>query len=607
MNNAQSIKTIARQISKTCERIDSLVDSICEDDLSGNGFGDVYRDAMINELENAQMLTITLSRVISDSDSDGQTNEDSEGGVFFSGELNHEKGEEEDRKDAVDIVPSSKPAFSVGVVVIQDGKVLVGTRLSDSGKGLLCGPGGYAEKGETPEESAIRETEEEFGITPKELIPIGSGDEGEDGFFPYIFLCTEFEGKPACSGPEMGNACFLPLESMSKLSKRLYQPFASGLSSLISQISDSNEDGSEGSGNWGHEGRPGKIGGSSAGGGTHNRMGDKENGFTSFSKQKKKWAKPHKITQEELQKCPDGTIITGVKGTYKKHVEKKFDWDTGEEVEKHYFVNEDSGTEISIEKMAKNVSKKEYGLAVPDSANTNYNKFKVRDDGRFSESRRASAFTTDNPKEADDLFRTKSGEIWSSLDDESRDALNSYTGSGYISINKGLRTGDLDSYTANKVNKITDAISQSKLEKDTWLYRGVDYEAAEKMLGLEEGSISSMDLSALTGRSCHDDAFMSCGTAKSTGFTDQGVSFTIYCPEGTEALYAEPFSQYGGGDGRRWDSARYDGKSTQSIFSSEFETILQRGTELQVIEAKNEDGTISIVAQVISQNYKPVE
>ena len=611
MKNAQSIRILTRQICRTCERIESLTDGICEADLSGSGSAGVYKDIMLNELENAQMLTLKLTEMVSEVASESQSNEDGDcGSTFFSGELNHEEGDKEDGEDDDDDPdignPPSGPPFSVGVIVVSDGKVLVGTRLSDAGRGLLCGPGGYGMEGETPEDAARRETQEEFCITPVELIPIGEGKEGEDGFAPHLFICTSFSGEPECSSDEMGNASFLSLESLPKLSKHLYQPFADGITSMLSALGTDNKDGSEGSGNWGHEGRPGKLGGSASGGGTHNRMGDKKQGFTSFSKQKKKWAKPHKITLEELQKCPDGTIITGVKGTFKKHVKKEFDYSSGKEVEVGYFVNEDAGTKIPIEKMAKNVSKKEYGLAVPDSANNNYRKFKVRDDERFSETRRAAAFTTDNPKEADDLFRTKSGEIWSGLDDESRDALNSYTGSGYISINKGLRTGDLDSYTANKVNRITDAISQSKLEKDTWLYRGVDYQAAEKMLGLEDGTISSMDLGTLTGRTCHDDAFMSCGTAKSTGFTDELVSFTIYCPEGTEALYAEPFSQYGGGDGRRWDSVRSDGKSSQGFFSDEFETILQRGTEMQVIEAKNDGGRISITAQVISQNYKPV-
>ena len=611
MKNAQSIRILTRQIGKTCERIESLTDGICEADLSGSGSAGVYKDIMLNELENAQMLTLKLTEMVSEVASEAQNNADGDSGsAFFSGDLNHESGDKEDGEDDDEDPdrgnPPSGPPFSVGVIVVSDGKVLVGTRLSDAGRGLLCGPGGYGMEGETPEKAAQRETEEEFGITPTELIPIGESKEGEDGFAPHLFICTAFSGEPECSGDEMGNASFLALESLPKLSRHLYQPFADGIDSMLSALGTDNKDGSEGSGNWGHEGRPGKLGGSATGGGSHNRLGDKKQGFTSFSKQKKQWAKPHKISLEELQKCPDGTIVTGVKGTYKKYVKKEFDWDVGEEVEKNYFVNEDSGTEISVEKMAKYVSKKEYGLAVPDSANKNYRKFKVRDDGRFSETRRTAAFTTDDPKEADELFRKKSGEVWSSLDDESKDALSSYTGSGYISINRGLRKGKLDEQVVKKINCITDAISKSKLEKDTWLYRGVDYHAAEKMLGLKDGALATLDLSTLVGRTCRDDAFMSCGTAKSTGF-DKNVNLTIYCPEGTEALYAEPFSQYGEGDGRRWDSARPDGKSTQSNFSSEFETILQRGTELQIIEAKDNSGDIALVAQVIGQNYKPVK
>ena len=59
--------------------------------------------------------------------------------------------------------------------VISDGKVLSGTRHNDFGYGLVCGPGGHVEPGETPTQAAFRETEEEFGISPKELIPLGLG------------------------------------------------------------------------------------------------------------------------------------------------------------------------------------------------------------------------------------------------------------------------------------------------------------------------------------------------------------------------------------------------------------------------------------------------
>ena len=42
---------------------------------------------------------------------------------------------------------------SVGVLVISDGKILTGTRHNDTGYGLLCGPGGHIEAGETPEQA----------------------------------------------------------------------------------------------------------------------------------------------------------------------------------------------------------------------------------------------------------------------------------------------------------------------------------------------------------------------------------------------------------------------------------------------------------------------
>ena len=56
-----------------------------------------------------------------------------------------------------------------GVIVVKDGKVLVGTRKDN---GLVCGPGGHIEIGETPEDAAIRETREEFGINIANIIPV---------------------------------------------------------------------------------------------------------------------------------------------------------------------------------------------------------------------------------------------------------------------------------------------------------------------------------------------------------------------------------------------------------------------------------------------------
>ena len=46
----------------------------------------------------------------------------------------------------------------------------------DSQPGEICFPGGHMEKGETPEETALRETEEETGIPAGSVEVIGKGD-----------------------------------------------------------------------------------------------------------------------------------------------------------------------------------------------------------------------------------------------------------------------------------------------------------------------------------------------------------------------------------------------------------------------------------------------
>lgn len=181
----------------------------------------------------------------------------------------------------------NRPQESVGVLVISDGKILSGTRHNDFGYGLICGPGGHVEPGETPAQAARRETEEEFGICPLDLIPLGIGPrEPDTGLKPHLYLCTEFEGEPNCHDLEMTGAKFRTMEELDELAASLFQPFADGLKLLetcldadlyygdnetatgieteernIEEDPDK-EDGGPGSGNHGHEGVSGKVGGS---------------------------------------------------------------------------------------------------------------------------------------------------------------------------------------------------------------------------------------------------------------------------------------------------------------------------------------------------------
>jgi 8-oxo-dGTP diphosphatase len=57
--------------------------------------------------------------------------------------------------------------------VIRDGKILLIRKKRGLGAGKINGPGGRLEKGETALEAAIRETQEEIGVTPTGLALAG--------------------------------------------------------------------------------------------------------------------------------------------------------------------------------------------------------------------------------------------------------------------------------------------------------------------------------------------------------------------------------------------------------------------------------------------------
>ncbi len=57
--------------------------------------------------------------------------------------------------------------------VIRDESILLIHKLQGLGKGKINGPGGRIEPGETPRQCAIRETQEELGITPTGISHAG--------------------------------------------------------------------------------------------------------------------------------------------------------------------------------------------------------------------------------------------------------------------------------------------------------------------------------------------------------------------------------------------------------------------------------------------------
>lgn len=119
-----------------------------------------------------------------------------------------------------------------GVIVVKDGKILVGNRKDN---GLICGAGGHIEQGETPEDAAIRETREEFGIYVAELIPIAIlTDMPEKYCDSQIFLCTEYFGEPVAFNSEMEHARFESIHDL--MLQDLFLPFKLSLEKFMQEI-----------------------------------------------------------------------------------------------------------------------------------------------------------------------------------------------------------------------------------------------------------------------------------------------------------------------------------------------------------------------------------
>ena len=143
----------------------------------------------------------------------------------------------EENSDEEDV--GSDVKRSVGVLVVSEGCVLSGIRKGDFCRGLVCGPGGHVKEGESPEEAALRETREEFGITPKGLIPLGKGPrEPDTGLEPDLFLATDYDGELRNADGEMAELRFRSLSELSEMNKLLFQPFKDALDLLLASLDE---------------------------------------------------------------------------------------------------------------------------------------------------------------------------------------------------------------------------------------------------------------------------------------------------------------------------------------------------------------------------------
>lgn len=221
----------------------------------------------------------------------------------------------------------------------------------------------------------------------------------------------------------------------------------------------------------------------------------------------------------------------------------------------------------------------------------------------YSQARKDAAMWTDDPKEADKRVRSKCGEVWKGATELEKDAAYGYTaGSSYINEPlRGQRYIPYDKATTLKAQRsqshieaLTDLIERSEYDFDMWLQRGVDYNGARGLLGVD---LYSANPQTLVGKVVTEKAFSSCGMAKGAGFDSRPVIYNIYCPKGTKMLYCEPFSAFGNGSGRAWD-----GVAKQSSIGYEAEILLQQGTTFRITKAEYSGGKWFIDMEVIDQN-----
>jgi 8-oxo-dGTP diphosphatase len=101
--------------------------------------------------------------------------------------------------DPTRMMPAPEPpVVGVGVVIIEDGRLLVVKRGREPGRGLWAVPGGKVRRGETLIEAAEREAYEETGLRVDvgEVVWVGEHIDADNHLVLIDFIATVTSGEP---------------------------------------------------------------------------------------------------------------------------------------------------------------------------------------------------------------------------------------------------------------------------------------------------------------------------------------------------------------------------------------------------------------------------
>lgn len=98
-----------------------------------------------------------------------------------------------------------RPKVGIGVMILKDGKVLLGRRLNAHGAGVFAFPGGHLEHGESFENCARREVMEECGLEisqPRFLFVANLMDYWPKHYTHLGFIAEWISGEPENREPD---------------------------------------------------------------------------------------------------------------------------------------------------------------------------------------------------------------------------------------------------------------------------------------------------------------------------------------------------------------------------------------------------------------------
>jgi len=127
---------------------------------------------------------------------------------------------------------AQRPLIGIGVIIIRNGKILLGKRRNAHGAGSWCCPGGHLEFGESFEACARREVKEETGLEIENIRAYTFTndrfvDEGKH-YVTLFMLADSLDGEPRVCEPDkceswdwfstgtLPQPLFLPLENLFK-------------------------------------------------------------------------------------------------------------------------------------------------------------------------------------------------------------------------------------------------------------------------------------------------------------------------------------------------------------------------------------------------------